>query len=110
MADMITLPDGRNEIIFDGRNFMDLLEEYMGPEARGWLEDWIDEKTSEAAYVFDLEREADGLREHHREVMMELLTHSAAIAELIREKEIDREALSAEADSIGRITRREADR
>lgn len=110
MADVITLPDGRNEIVFNERDFMELLEEYMGAEARGWLEDRFSEKDGDAAYVYDLEKEADGLRERYREVMAELLTYSETIAKLIREKEIDRKALSEAAGSIGRITWREAGR
>ena len=110
MADVITLPDGRNEIVFNERDFMDLLEEYMGAEARGWLEDRFSEKDGDAAYVYDLEKEADGLCERYREVMAELLTYSETIAKLIREKEIDRKALSEAAGSIGRITWREAGR
>lgn len=107
MANVITLPDGRNETIFDERDFMDVLERYMGSEARLWLEDWLGENDDVADYIGDLEKEADGLRAHHKEVMAELRTHSETIAKLIREKEIDRKALSAEAGKIGCITWRE---
>ena len=39
MADVITLKNGRNEIVFDERSFLDLVDEHMGPDARHWLED-----------------------------------------------------------------------
>ena len=42
--------------------------------------------------------------------MAELRSYSETIAGLIREKEIDRRALSAAAGSIGRITWREVNR
>lgn len=110
MANVITLPDGRNETIFDERDFMDVLERYMGSEARLWLEDWLGENDDVADYIGDLEKEADGLRAHHKEVMEELRTHSETIAKLIREKDIDRKALSAAAGNIGCITWREVNR
>ena len=107
MANVITLPDGRNEAIFDERDFMELVERYMGFDARRWLEDWLGENDDAADYIDDLEKEADGLRAHHREVMTELRTHSETIAKLIREKEIDRRALSTAAGNIGCVTWRE---
>ena len=30
MADVITLKNGRNEIVFDERSFLDLVDEHMG--------------------------------------------------------------------------------
>jgi len=110
MANVMILPDGRNETIFDMRDFLRLLEEYMGFEARSWLEEWLADREDDAGYIEELEKEADGLRARHREVMEELRTHSETIARLIRGKEIDRKALSAAAGSIGCITGREAGR
>ena len=110
MADVITLKNGRNEIVFDERSFLDLVDEHMGPDARHWLEDWLGNNDDVADYIDDLEKEADGLRAHHREVMTELRKESETIAGLIREKEIDRRALSTAAGNIGCITWREANR
>ena len=110
MANVITLPDGRNETIFDEQDFMELVERYMGSDARRWLEDWLGNNDDVADYIDDLEKEADGLRTHHREVMTELRKESETIAGLIREKEIDRRALSTAAGNIGCITWREANR
>ena len=110
MANVITLPDGRNETIFDEQDFMELVVRYMGSDARRWLEDWLGNNDDVADYIDDLEKEADGLRAHHREVMTELRTHSETIANLIRGKEIDRKALSTAAGNIGCITWREANR
>ncbi len=110
MANVITLPDGRNETIFGERDFMDLAERYMGPDARRWLEDRLAERDGDSGYIDDLEKETDSLRARHKEVMEELRKESETIAGLIREKEIDRRALSAAAGSICRITWREAGR
>ncbi len=70
----------------------------------------MSESDDDEAYIEDLEKEADGLRARHREVMEELRQHSEAIAGLIREKAIDRVKLSHEAGAIGCITWREMNR
>ena len=57
--------------------------------------------------IEDLEKEVEGLRARHKEVMQELRRQSETIAGLIREKEIDRKALSSAAGAIGSITWRE---
>ncbi len=107
MADVITLKNGRNEIVFDDRSFLDLVDEHMGPEARRWLEDWLSESDDDSEYIDDLEQELSGVKDHHKDVMAQLRQQSETIASLIREKEIDRKALSTAAGTIGTITWRE---
>lgn len=108
MANVITLPGGRNETIFDEQDFLNLVDGCMGFEARRWLGDWLAERDGDSAYIDDLKKEADGLRTHIKEVMAELRRKSGTIAQLIREKEIDRRALSTAAGNIGRITMKHA--
>ena len=107
MADVITLKNGRNEIVFDERSFLDLVDEHMGPEARRWLEDWLSESDDDSEYINDLEQELAGAKDHHKDVMAQLRQQSETIASLIREKEIDRKTLSTVAGTIGTITWRE---
>ena len=107
MADVITLKNGRNEVVFDERGFLDLVDEHMGPEARRWLEGWLAEGDDASDYIGDLEKEADSLRAHHKDVMAQLRQQSETIAGMIREKNIDRKALSTAAGQIGCITWRE---
>ena len=108
MADVLFLTNGRIETIFTERDFLELVDECMGSDAREWLEEWLAEKDGD--YIDDLEKENDSLRAHHKEVMVELWKESKTIAGLIRSKEIDRSALSATAGNIGRITWREVNR
>lgn len=108
MADVIQLSDGSVQTVFDERDALDLVDKYMGMEMRQWLEDWMSEGDDDAAYIEYLEKEADSLRDHYKEVMAELRKESETIAGLIREKDIDRRALSAAAGNIGCITWREA--
>ena len=107
MADVIQLTDGSVHTLFDERDALDLIDSRMGMEMRRWLENRMSEGDDDAAYIEDLEKEAEGLRAHHREVMAELRQQSETIAGLIREKEIDRRALSAAAGIIGCTTWRE---
>ena len=107
MADVIQLSDSSVHTVFDERDALDLIDRYMGLELRKWLEGWMSEGDDDAAYIEDLEKEAEGLRAHHKEVMAELRKQSETIARLIREKEIDRRALSAAAGAIGCLTWRE---
>jgi ferritin-like metal-binding protein YciE len=107
MADVIQLSDGSVHTLFDERDALELVDSCMGMEMRRWLENWISESDDDAAYIEDLEKEAEGLRAHHKEVMQELQRQSETIAGLIREKEIDRKALSSAAGAIGSITWRE---
>ena len=107
MADVIQLSDGSVHTIFDERDALELVDRYMGMEMRRWLEDWLSETEGDADYIDYLEKEVEGLRTHHREVMRGLRQQSETIAGLIREKEIDRRALSTAAGIIGCTTWRE---
>ena len=107
MADVILLSDGSVHTVFTERDALELIDNCMGLEMRKWLEDRMSGDDDDAAYIEDLEKEADGLRARHREVMEELRRQSETIAWLIREKDIDRKALSAAAGAIGSITWRE---
>lgn len=112
MAETMMMLDGNIQTVLSLNDFLWLVEGYMGMEARRWLEGNIRNMEEEygADVVEDLEGELKREKDHHKRVMRELREHSEAIAGLIRKKEIDRKALSAEAGSIGRITWKEANR
>ena len=59
MAESLFLTDGRIEIIFSDRDFLELVDRCMGSDARGWLEERLAEKESDADYINDLEKETD---------------------------------------------------
>ena len=107
MADVIQLKSGENATIFDERDALDLIGEHLGWELQRWLEGWLSENDDGEDYIDDLEKEAYGLRAHHKEVMQVLKEQSEIIAGLIREKEIDRKKLSTAAGIIGTTTWRE---
>ena len=104
---VIQLKSGKTETVFDLEGLLYLVEQYMGSEARLLLEDLITPENDDAEYIADLEKDIQKLRDHHHEVMEELRKLSETEARLIREKEIDRKALSTVAGKIGTITWRE---
>ena len=107
MADVLGLSDGSIHTVFDIRDVMELIDTHVGNEVRRWLEEYLTEDDDLGDYVSDLEKEVEGVRAHHREVMNSLRAESEKIACLIREKEIDRKQLSTAAGRIGTITWRE---
>lgn len=107
MPSVIQLKSGQTETVFDLEGLLYLVEEHMGDEARRLLEDFTEPDADAAEYIDSLEKENQQLRGHHREVMQALRELSETEAKLIREKEIDRVALSSVAGKIGKITWRE---
>ena len=107
MADAIKLADNSAHVVFDLKDFLELVDAYLGDEACSWLEEYLSESDDNDEYIDDLEAELKGAKDHHREVMEELHRQSETIADLIRKKEIDRKKLSGAAGIIGSITWRE---
>ena len=107
MADVLELSDGSIHTVFDIRDVMELIDTHVGSEVRRWLEEYLTEDDNPGDYVSDLEAEVKGIRDHHHEVMNSLREESEKIACLIRERDIDRKALSTAAGRIGTITWRE---
>ena len=107
MADAIKLADNSAHVVFDLKDFLELVDAYLGDEACSWLEEYLSESDDNDEYIDDLEAELKGARDHHREVMEELRRQSETIAGLIRIKEIDLKKLSEAAGTIGSITWRE---
>ena len=107
MAQVIQLKDGSVETVFDLPDVLYLIEQHMGDETRRWLEDWLADQEDDANYIEDLEKDLQAEKDPRKEVMRTLREQSETIARLIREKEIDRKALSAAAGVIGTTTWRE---
>lgn len=104
MADTLMMWDGDIRTILSMDDFIQLVDEYMGMDARQWLEAGLSSSDGIWAYVEGLEKDIERQKEHHREVMIELRALSEKGAGLIEEKEIDRHELSNIAGKIGVIT------
>ncbi len=104
---VIALPDRKAEFILDDRDFLNLVEERMGYDARCWLEERLEPSGDDAEYIAYLEKEIEAMKKHRQEAMTALRKQSESINGLIREKEIDRVKLSHAAGAISMITWRE---
>ena len=107
MATTILLPDCKVETVFDLTDLLRLIEDRMGWEARELLEEWIRSDSDAEEYISYLEKEAEAQKTRRLDAMNALRQQSETIAELIREKEIDRIKLSHAAGAISMITWRE---
>lgn len=104
MADMLSLIDGKTEIVFDERDFTELVGRYLGSDAVRWLEAKLDEVQESLDYSDSLEKEMQAEREEFRGVIYEIREQSEILAGLISEPKYDRKKISAAAGRIGVIT------
>lgn len=109
MIKTLMMWDGNVHTVFSLDDFLWLVDEYMGMDARKWLEETIAELEDEYGKeeYEELESLFEGMKIHHKEVMKRLRKLSEKEAGLISAKEIDRKALSNVAGEIGVITWRE---
>lgn len=107
MADTLMLWDGNVQTVFSADDFIQLVDEYMGMDARRYLENRLDDSDAAWSCVEEAEKERDGWRDRHRDVMSRLREHSGKLSELISEKEPDRREISNVCGAIGLIIYKE---
>ena len=103
----ILLTDKKVATILEPRHMLELVDKYMGMDARMWFEDYLAEADSQTADVTAMETYYEKRIEHYHQVIRDLRAHAEKLAGLIREKELSRTAISHEAGQIGVITGRE---
>ena len=94
--------------VFCLRDMIELIDENMGQEFRGTLQEMLSEtyaKESEWAVIEEEHRkELDEIREHYHSVISEIHEESKQLSDLIRAAKLDRKSISACAGRIGTIT------
>jgi hypothetical protein len=65
---------------------LELVDKYMGMDARMWFEDYLAEADSQTADVAAMETYYEKRIEHYHQVIRELRAHAEKLAGLIREK------------------------
>ena len=108
--EMISMNDGTIEYVSDLRDFEELVERYMGLDARRWLDGFLADALEDSGYAGELEKEIDALKEYHRSVMKSIRQHDEKLGKLICEKELNRGEISNTVGAIGIITWREMNR
>lgn len=86
MGQVIALPNGKTDTIYGIEDIVRLIGEHIGDDARMFLEDYLAEPSDDAAYAHELEKEIEGLRAHHKEVMRELRSLSEVEARIIQQR------------------------
>lgn len=107
MADTLMLWDGNVQTVFSVDDFIQLVDEYMGMDARRYLEEKFDDSETAWSYVEDVEKERDGWRDRHRETIRKIRDESEMLSKLISEKDLDRREISNVCGRIGVITWKE---
>lgn len=110
MAQIITTPDGENNIVMDLRDFTDLIDQYLGSEARCWLEGYLSDTYSDEDETQSIMDYYEKKLEEKKAVMAEIRAEAEKLAGLICQKDLDRKAVSNTAGRIGAITWREVNR
>ena len=110
MAHVIEV-EGRTAVVFCLKDMMELIDQHMGPDFLTALEETLSETYASEFEWAQIEREhrteLDEIREHYHNVIRDIRDQSVEMAGLIREKRLNRNAISRCAGKIGTLTWRE---
>lgn len=108
MVSLLELTNGRYEIVMDIDDFLEIVDDMMGREARVWLSSYLDQTyMSDHEYEMvmeECEKEVKNVHEHYRNILKDLRELSEQLAVLIRAQHPDRRKISAVAGKIGMLT------
>lgn len=110
MSQIIKMPDGKDHIVIDLSDFLWLVDEYMGMEARSWLEEYLSETYGEADEIETLVDYYEKKLADRKEAAEEIRKEAEKLSGLICKKDLDRKAISGVAGRIGTLTYREVNR
>lgn len=108
MADTLLFLDGSVQTVFSIDDFLQLVDEYMGMDARRYLENKLGDSEEAWSYVEDVEKRYDVCRSRHKETIKEIRDEAEMLSKLISEKDLDRREISNVCGRIGIITWRES--
>lgn len=110
MAQVIEVK-GKAAVVLGLKDLMELIDQHMGMEFRTAMEEMLSETYASEYEWAKIEREhrseLDEIREHYHNVIRDIRDQSEELAGLIREKSLNRNAISKCAGKIGTLTWRE---
>ena len=110
MAQVIEVK-GKAAVVLGLKDLMELIDQHMGMEFRSAMEEMLSEIYASEFEWAQIEREhrteLDEIREHYHNVIRDIRDQSEEMAGLIREKRLNRNAISKCAGKIGTLTWRE---
>lgn len=102
---------GKAVVVFGLKDLMELIDQHMGMEFRTTLEETLTETYASeyewAEILREHHSELDEIREHYHNVIRDIRDQSEELVGLIREKRLNRNAISKCAGKIGTLTWRE---
>lgn len=102
---------GKAAVVIGLKDMMELIDQHMGPDFLTALEETLSEIYASEFEWAQIEREhrseLEEIREHYHNVIRDIRDQSEELAELIREKRLNRNAISKCAGKIGTLTWRE---
>ena len=104
---LLTLWDGRVENVTDDRDMMYLVDEYMGMDARWWFEDRNKEQEDIEKEYDDLWKDYEKQQEEHKAVIREIEAETDKLSDLLKQKRLNRKAISDALKAIDLIVWRE---
>jgi len=107
MNNLITLWDGRTTLVYNKHDMLYLVDEYMGSEARCWLEEYDQENSNAVEELDDMWKLYSKYKENYKSLIQEIQTESDKLFELLDKKRLNRQEISESVKSIRHILRRE---
>ncbi len=104
---VLSLWDGTITTLFQFRDFLELVDFYMGYEAMNWLETHVNRLEEAAEYTTaKVETDIPGYEaslESNTRAFQDIQEEAAAIMEVLQGKRVDREKITHSVREIGRI-------
>ena len=106
--DVIITPDNERHVVGQLRDLEDLIDAYIGEDAKKWLTEYISDIKAVAREDASIEEGEirEQVAESYTGVLRELRELSEELATEIRQPRLDRRRISNIAGSIGKITYR----
>lgn len=111
MASTVTTPDGQTHVIMTSRDLLDLIDAYMGLEAREAVVEQMNEQellhADDEECIREMNDMLGDLSKHHKEVCQNLYDAQKGLADLIAARDLDRRAISSICGKLSAILHRE---
>lgn len=91
---------GIDHTVFDRESFLKVLREVAGDEIYDYFKQEFEEEMDLQIQLEDLEAEKRGLKDYYEDKMKRIEEYASDLAEIIRQKNIDRKAMSTMAGKV----------
>ena len=108
MPHVLTAKDGRNHTVFDERDLLQLIADYLGADFRDWLEEWAGDYKADMQGELDearetakeAEQELDKLKNHQRQVFTNMYEEAERLMDLTEKEHPDLAEIHSLAEKI----------